>query len=180
MTGGRLWSARRVPSALTACAVLALAGTFLYDITAVRAGHPAMSWRTALARQLATRPLHDPWVLTGATLAALLGLWLVILALTPGLRSLLPMRPVAPPVRAALARTAAALLVRDRVLEVSGVRSARVTVSRRAIRVRADSHFRELDDVRQDVDAALRETVRGLGLARRPAVSVTVRRAARR
>ncbi|MEU1628968.1 DUF6286 domain-containing protein [Streptomyces sp. NPDC020096] len=175
----RFWSARRVPSAITALLALAVAGSILYDVAAVRAGRQAMTWRRRLTEELATRPLQDHWVLTGAAVAALLGLWLIVLALTPGLRSLLPMRPAAAPVRAALDRAAAGLLVRDRVLEVSGVRSVRVSVSRRSIKVRADAHFRDLDDVRQDVDATLREAVRSLGLDRRPALSLTVRRAGR-
>ncbi|GAA1884497.1 DUF6286 domain-containing protein [Streptantibioticus ferralitis] len=175
----RFWSARRVPSAITALLALAVSGSVLYDVTAVRAGRQGMTWRGRLAEELATRPLRDHWVITGAAIAALLGLWLIVLALTPGLRSLLPMRPAAAEVRAALDRRAAGLLVRDRVLQVSGVRSVRVSVSPRSIKVRADAHFRDLDDVRQDVAATLREAVRSLGLDRRPVLSLTVRRAGR-
>ncbi|WP_436850529.1 DUF6286 domain-containing protein [Streptomyces griseoloalbus] len=181
-TGGlrRFWSARRVPAALLALVVLVIAGAFLYDIAAVRAHRDAMHWRRELARELAGRPLDDTWVLVGAGLATALGLWLLLLALTPGLRSLLPMRRTHPDVRAGLHRDAAAMALRDRVMEVAGVRTARVRVTRARADVRAVSHFRELDDVRADLDAVLDDAVRGLGLARPPKLSLRVRRPGRK
>ncbi|MFF7371056.1 DUF6286 domain-containing protein [Streptomyces tricolor] len=177
---GRFWSPRRVPAALVAVLLAAGAGLLLYDLAAVRAQHPAMRWRRALARQLAERPLDDTWVLAGAALAAALGLWLIALAVTPGLRGLLPMRRPHPDVRAALRRDAAALLLRDRAMDVSGVRSARVRMRRRKADVRVVSHFRELDEVRGDLDTALTEAVRDLGLSRPPALSVRVARPGRK
>lgn len=173
----RFWSSRRVTSAVTAVLAFCGTGLLLYDVAAVRAGRKAMSWRVRLAHELATRPLNDTWVITGAAIATALGLWLVALALSPGLRQVLPMRPGAGRVRAGLDRDAAALVLRDRALEVPGVRSARVAVTRRRAKVRADSHFRELDDVREDVDTVLGDTNDGLGLERPLRLSVAVRRA---
>ncbi|MCL6735330.1 DUF6286 domain-containing protein [Streptomyces neyagawaensis] len=176
----RFWSARRVPAGILALIILAGAGLLLYDIAAVRADRPAMAWRRSLARELAERPLDDAWVLTGAGIAALLGLWLLVLAATPGLRDVLPMRRLDPHVRAGLHRPAAALVLRDRAMEVSGVQSVRVRVGRKRVDVRAVSHFRELDEVRADLDATLADGIRGLGLARPPALSVHVRRPGRK
>ncbi|GAA2236266.1 DUF6286 domain-containing protein [Streptomyces amakusaensis] len=173
---GRFWSVRRVPAALLAAAVLGGAGVLLYDIAAVRADHPAMRWRRVAAARLAEWRLEDPWVLAGAAVAAVLGVCLIVLALTPGLRRLLPMRRDEPSVRAGLTREAAALVVRDRAMEVPGVRSVRVRMGRSKVSVRADSHFRELDDVRTDLDGALDEAIAGLGLAKRPSTSVRVTR----
>ncbi|MDQ0797107.1 DUF6286 domain-containing protein [Streptomyces sp. B1I3] len=173
---GRFWSARRVPAALLALLVLAGAGLLLYDIAAVRTDHPAMRWRRSLADELASRHLDDVWVLAGSAAAAAVGLWLLLLALTPGLRGLLPMRRDHAGVRAGLDRTAAATVLRDRAVEVSGVQSVRVRVRRRKATVRAVSHFRELDDVRADLDSAVGEGIRELGLARPPGLSVHVRR----
>lgn len=177
---GRFWSARRVPAGIVALLVLAVAGLFLYDIAAVRANRPAMSWRRELARQLAERHLDGTWVLVGAGVAAALGLWLLVLALTPGLRDVLPMRRPQPDVRAGLHRDAAALVLRDRAMEVAGVQSVRVRVRRGHADAFALSHFRELDDVRADLDAALGEAVKGMGLARPPALTVRVRRPGRK
>ncbi|MFJ8254917.1 DUF6286 domain-containing protein [Streptomyces sp. NPDC094466] len=179
-TAGRFWSARRVPAALLALVLLGGAGLLLYDIAAVRADHPAMQWRRSLADGLAERRLDDVAVLIGAGVAALIGLWLILLALTPGLRDLLPMRRDRADVRAGLDRTAAALVLRDRSMEVSGVQSVRVSMGRRKAKVRALSHFRELDDVRTDLDAVLEKAVRELGLAKPPALSVQVHRPAKK
>ncbi|MEU2249741.1 DUF6286 domain-containing protein [Streptomyces sp. NPDC019224] len=177
---GRFWSARRVPAGIVAAVVLGASGLLLYDVAAVRAGHPAMQWRRSLADELATRRLDDVWVLTGASVAAALGLWLLLLALTPGLRDLLPMRREHTDVRAALDRTAAAMVLRDRAAEVSGVQSVRVRMGRSKVGVRAVSHFRELDDVRADLDTVLSTGIRELGLARQPSLSVHVSRPAKK
>jgi hypothetical protein len=176
----RFWSARRVPAGIAALLLLLAAGAFLYDIAAVRADRPAMRWRRELAHQLAERPLDDTWVLVGAGVAAALGLWLIVLAATPGLRAVLPMRRAHPDVRAGLHRDLAALVLRDRAMEVSGVQSVRVRMGRARADVRAVSHFRELDDVRTDLDATLADAIRGLGLSRPPSLSVHVRRPGRK
>ncbi|WP_028814278.1 DUF6286 domain-containing protein [Streptomyces flavidovirens] len=177
---GRFWSARRVPAALVALVVLGAAGLMLYDIAAVRAGHPAMRWRRELADGLATRPLDNVWVLIGAGVAAALGLWLLLFAVTPGLRAILPMRRTSADTRAGLDRRAAAMMLRDRAMEVSGVQSVRVAVGRSRVRVRAVSHFRELDDVHEDLDAVLAAAILRLGLAGRPGLSVRVGRPAKK
>ncbi|MFI1417777.1 DUF6286 domain-containing protein [Streptomyces sp. NPDC020731] len=176
----RFWSARRAPAGLVALLTLLITGAFLYDVAAVRAHRSALGWRRELARQLAERPLDDIWVLTGAGVATALGLWLLLLALTPGLRALLPMRPTDPGVRAGLHRDAAAMVLRDRALEVAGVRSVRVRVKRARADVRAVSHFRELDDVRADLTVVLDDAVEGLGLVRPPSLSLRVRRPGRK
>lgn len=174
----RFWSARRVPATLTAIVVLGLSGLFLYDISAVRADREAMSWRRRLADELATRHLDDVWVITGAAVAAALGLWLIVLAATPGERDVLPMaRRGRAGIRAGLDRRAAELVLRDRAMEVAGIRWARVDVGRRKARIRAASHFRELDAVRADLTTALAEAVRQLGLARQPQLNIHVQRA---
>ncbi|MCD9593056.1 DUF6286 domain-containing protein [Streptomyces sp. 8ZJF_21] len=191
----RFWSARRVPAGIVALVVFAVSGLLLYDVAAVRSGRPAMRWREWLADQLAARPLDDPWIMSGAALLAALGVWMVVLALTPGLRGLLPMRSpgagaekdvedaeagvAGVAVRAGIDRASAGLVLRDRAMEVPGVRSARVDVGRRRIRARALAHFRDLDEVRADLDTALHEGIHQLGLARRPALSVRVRRSAK-
>ncbi len=176
----RFWSARRIPAAITALVLFGTAGVFLYDIASVRADRPAMRWRRELARRLAERPVDDVWVLVGAGVAAVLGLWLLLLAVTPGLRSVLTMRRTHSDVRAGLDRDLAALVLRDRAMEVAGVQSARVRMGRRRADVRALSHFRDLDDVRADLDVALADAIGGLGLARPPSLSVRVQRPGRK
>ncbi|MFF2100092.1 DUF6286 domain-containing protein [Streptomyces sp. NPDC058202] len=177
---GRFWSARRVPACVLAILLFVIAGFFLYDVAAVRAGRSALELRKWLARQLAERPLDDTAVLVGAGIAAALGLWLILLAATPGLRDVLPMRRTHRDVRAGLHRGAAAMALRDRAMEVAGVQSVRVRVKRRKVDVRAVSHFRELDDVRADLDSTLTDGIQGLGLSRSPGLSVRVARPGRK
>ncbi|MER6100797.1 DUF6286 domain-containing protein [Streptomyces sp. NPDC001832] len=177
---GRFWSARRIPAAVLALVILGGTGLLLYDVAAVQTGQPAMQWRRTLAYELAHRPLDNIWVLAGAAAAVVIGLWLFVLAITPGLRDLLPMRRDRPGVRAGLDRAAAALVLRDRAIEVSGVQSVRVRVGRGKAGVRAVSHFRELDDVRADLDTVLGSGIKELGLARPPSLSVHVRRPAKK
>ncbi|MFF3331637.1 DUF6286 domain-containing protein [Streptomyces sp. NPDC002888] len=177
----RFWSVRRIPAALVALLSVAAIGLLLYDVVSVRADRSAMRWRRRLAEELATRPLDDVWVIVGAAVAMALGLWLFLLAVTPGLRRLLPMRqptgvPGAGEVRAGLDRRAAALVLRDRAMQVPGVQSARVAVGRRKVKARAGAHFRDLEEVRADLDAALGEAVTSMGLARPPTLTVNVRR----
>jgi hypothetical protein len=86
----RFWSARRVPAVIVALLSPAAVGLLLYDVVSVRAGRPGMDWRRRLADELATRPLDDVWIIVGAAVAMALGLCLVLLAVTPGLRRLLP------------------------------------------------------------------------------------------
>lgn len=177
----RFWSSRRIPAAVAALLSAVAVGFLLYDVVAVRAGRDAMRWRRRLAEELATRPLDDVWMIVGAAVAMALGLWLFVLAVTPGLRRLLPMRrptghPGAEDVRTGLDRRAAALVLRDRAMQVPGVRSARIDVGRRKVKARAQAHFRDLDEVRGDLDTELGEAVTSLGLARRPALAVRVRR----
>ncbi|MFE0518696.1 DUF6286 domain-containing protein [Streptomyces sp. NPDC058954] len=177
----RFWSSRRVPAALAALLSAVAVGFLLYDVIAVRAGRDAMRWRRRLAEELATRPLDDVWMIVGAAVAMALGLWLFLLAVTPGLRRLLPMRrptgiPETEDVRAGLDRRAAALVLRDRAMQVPGVQSARIDVGRRRVKARAQAHFRDLEEVRSDLDTELGEAVTSLGLARQPALAVRVRR----
>ncbi|MFJ3906718.1 DUF6286 domain-containing protein [Streptomyces sp. NPDC090025] len=176
----RFWAVRRIPAALVGVVLLGAAGLLLYDVAAVRADHSAMSWRRSLADELATRPLDNTWVLTAAAVAMLLGLWLALLALTPGLRAVLPMRREHPDVRAGLDREAAALALRDRAMEVSGVQSVRVRMGRAKVGVRALSHFRELDEVRADLETVLAGGIDELGLAFPPALTVRVARPPRK
>ncbi|MGW3152115.1 MULTISPECIES: DUF6286 domain-containing protein [Streptomyces] len=162
-----------MPAAIVALLAAAVTGLLLCDVVAVPAGRPAMSWRRSLADELATRPLDDGWMIGGAAPAMAVGLWLLILAVTPGLRWLLPMQPpgdaLGADIRAGLSRSAVALVLRDRAMEVPGVQSARIDVGRHKIRARIRSHFRDLEDVvRADLESAVANGVQNSGSPARP------------
>ncbi|MEU3061409.1 DUF6286 domain-containing protein [Streptomyces subrutilus] len=176
--GARFRSARRIPAAVTALVVLGAAGLLLYDLVAVKAHRPGMGWRRDLARHLERHAPADTAVIVGGAVLALLGALLLLIALTPGLRRVLTMRTPDPEagVRAGLGRKDAAQVLRDRAMEVPGVRSVRVKVGRSRVGVRATSHFRELDDVRADLDEVLAAGIGELGLAHPPRPRVRVGR----
>ncbi|MFE4535291.1 DUF6286 domain-containing protein [Streptomyces scopuliridis] len=169
-----------MPAAAAASLILLAAGALLFEAVWVRTGHPATAWWTRLADELATRPVDDVWILTGAAVAAALGIWLIVLALTPGLRRQLPLRvPADSPGRmcAVLDRKSAGLLLRDAAMRVPGVSAARVRVRRRKVTVRADARFRDTADVKDElVDTIRREEREQLTLARPPQPKVLVRR----
>ncbi|MET9881395.1 DUF6286 domain-containing protein [Actinacidiphila glaucinigra] len=149
----------------------------LYDVIAVRAGQNAGAWRTTLADELASRPVDDLWILIGAAVAAVVGIWLLFLALTPGLRRLLPLR--APDdcagVRAWLDRRGAELMLRDAAMRVPGIGRAWVRVGRRRVVVRADVRFRDPTTVRDDLREAVQDQCRRLALAHTPRLTIRVR-----
>ncbi|MCG0061866.1 DUF6286 domain-containing protein [Streptomyces tricolor] len=173
----RKWSTRRIAAALVATAILVAAVAALVDVIAVRAGRPAAAWRRHLADELATRPVDDVWMLTGAAVAAAVGVWLIVLALTPGQRRWLPLRSPAdcPRLRAFLARDGAADLLRDAAMRVPGVGAAHVRVGRHRIKARADVRFRDPRRVKDDLTAVLDEERDRLALARPPRIVVRVR-----
>ncbi|WP_344338846.1 DUF6286 domain-containing protein [Kitasatospora putterlickiae] len=130
----RLRAPRTVAAAVVATVVLVVAGGLLYDVVAVRTGHQARRWRAELADELATRHLDDPAVLLGAGAGVLVGGCLLWLALAPGLRRWLPLRPHGE-TAAVIDRSGVAALLADRAAGTPGVEHLRVRVGRRRVRI---------------------------------------------
>ncbi|MFG6295736.1 DUF6286 domain-containing protein, partial [Streptomyces rochei] len=173
----RPWSQRRLPASVAALIGTGISGLLLYDLVSVHAlGRRPEAWRTATVDWLATHGPGDAAVVAGGTVVAAAGVWLIFLALTPGLRGLLVMSP-APQreLRAVLERSAAAELVRDAVDTVPGVTRARVRVGRRRVRVRARLGYGDRDAARAGVRTAAQTALAGLGLVRTPRLRVAVR-----
>ncbi|MGW5860769.1 DUF6286 domain-containing Asp23/Gls24 family envelope stress response protein [Streptomyces sp. NPDC055239] len=170
--GGRThrpWSGRRLPVAVLALAAALACGVLLYDVVSVHAaGRAPARWRVQAMEWLAT---HGPDSATASgVLAAIavfaLGVWLLVLAVTPGRRGLLPLKPPEPGVRAVLERRAVAVFLRDAVSDVPGVGQVKVKVGRRTARVRAGLEFGEPDGTRRAVTEAAEAAIAELGLAR--------------
>ncbi|MFE2133338.1 DUF6286 domain-containing protein [Streptomyces sp. NPDC059466] len=152
-------------------------GALLYDVIAVRAGQRAGAWRTRLVEEATTRPVDDPWLLATGAVAVVLGLWLLVLAVTPGLRRLLPLRAPTDSFElgAWLDRKSAALVLRDAAMRVPGIRRARVRVGRHRVIARAEVGFRDRVTVRDDLSQALQKECRQLALAHTPRVTIRLR-----
>ncbi|MWA09228.1 DUF6286 domain-containing Asp23/Gls24 family envelope stress response protein [Streptomyces sp. BA2] len=164
----RPWSQRRLPVGVLTLLAAGACGVLLYDVVSVHAaGRAPARWRVDAMEWLATHG-PDSGTATGV-LAALgvfaLGVWLLVLAVTPGRRSVLPMRPPLPGVRAVLDRRAVAVLLRDAVAGVPGIGQVRVKVGRRTARVRAGLEFGEREGARRAVAEAAEAAAAELGLA---------------
>ncbi|MFD7063164.1 DUF6286 domain-containing protein [Streptomyces sp. NPDC059906] len=174
----RPWSARRVPAALVALVGAAACAALLYDVLSVHlADRRPAGPRTGAVDWLATHGPGDTGVVAGGAVAAVLGAWLLCLALTPGLRGVLPMSPVPgqPGQRAVLERAAAAELVRDAASAVPGVTRVRVRCRRRRVRVRARLSFGDRPATRAALRTTTAATLSTLGLSRRLGARVTLR-----
>ncbi|MFI6158036.1 DUF6286 domain-containing protein [Kitasatospora sp. NPDC051170] len=168
----RLRAPRTAAAALVATALLVAAGALLYDVVAVRAGQPARRWRAQLADELATRHLDDLWVLVGAGAAVLLGGWLLWLALAPGLRKWLQLRPYGD-TTAAIDRAGVGHLLADRAAGLTGIEDLRIRVRRRRVRVRLTGPADPASVQRQ-----LRDELARVGLARELRLDVRAARGA--
>ncbi|MER6304146.1 DUF6286 domain-containing protein [Kitasatospora sp. NPDC001539] len=168
----RLRATRAGAAAVVATVVLVVAGALLYDVIAVRAGQPARRWRSQIADELATRHLDDLWVLVGAGVATLLGGWLLWLAIAPGLRRWLLLRPYGG-TTAAIDKGGIGHLLADRAAGLDGIDRLRIRVGRRRIRVAVGGPADPASVQRQ-----LREELERVGLAR--PLRLDVRTAGRR
>ncbi|MFC1419720.1 DUF6286 domain-containing protein [Streptacidiphilus cavernicola] len=172
----RFWSTRRNAAALASLLALAAAGPLLYEEISVRTGHQAHSWRTWITDQLAKRPLDDGWVIAGSAVVCALGLWLLLLAATPGLRRLLPLAANGGTgLRAALDRRSAAAMLHRAALETPGVQGAKARVRRRRATVVATVGFGDHTEVRTALTEHLAAERLRLGLVSPPLVNVKIK-----
>ncbi|MFF8281671.1 DUF6286 domain-containing protein [Streptomyces albus] len=162
-------------------AALALLGAvggavLLADLVSVHAGSSSpASWRMELVSWLSRHGPGDPVVVAGGATATVVGLWLLWLACTPGLRSVLPALPPDGSTRVVLERTAVAALVRDAAVGIEGMSRVVVRCGRRRLRVRARIAFGESSGADEEIRAAAQEALRGCGLSRPPRLRITVR-----
>ncbi|WP_129312333.1 DUF6286 domain-containing protein [Streptomyces sp. L2] len=171
----RLWSERRLPSVLTALVSTAICAAALYETVCVRlvgCAHTSL-WSRPLTWLSAHR--SGDCALALGSLAALLGLGLLALAVLPGRRRSLTLRTPDRGMRAILSRATAESLVRDAVSDVSGVSQVRVRIRRRRARIRATLQFGNRDAVRETVTTAIHRALADCALGRALRVRVHLR-----
>ncbi|MFK4065180.1 DUF6286 domain-containing Asp23/Gls24 family envelope stress response protein [Streptomyces sp. NPDC029674] len=170
--GGRArrpWSSRRLPVAALTFAAAVVCGVLLYDVLAVRtADRPPARWRADLMGWLTTHgPESGAWPGLAAAFGVFcLGVWLLVLAVTPGRRGRLPMRSPVAGVHAVLDRRAVASLLRDAVTELPGITRVRVDVGRRRARVRAGLAFGLPEDAHRALTEAAERALAACGVDR--------------
>ncbi|MGY1499551.1 DUF6286 domain-containing Asp23/Gls24 family envelope stress response protein [Streptomyces sp. QTS52] len=174
-TPRRWWSRRRIPVAVLSAVAALGCGALAFDLVRVHTAHrTAAAWRTSAVDWAAGHGPGDPAVVALGGLTALLGVWMIVLALTPGRRYLFTVRTSAAHVDAAVDRSAVEALVRDAVGDVDGVGAVRVRVRRRRVGVRAGLAFGDRAHAHTAVTAAARDTLAGCLLGGGPRLRVTV------
>ncbi|MER5737660.1 DUF6286 domain-containing protein [Streptomyces sp. NPDC002262] len=170
---GRPWSSRRAAATGAASAVAVLSALTLWTVLhehlpgiAAPPWGPARSWTTVPGGRSLLRP--------AAWAAAAAGGWLILLALTPGHRRLLPLRCPGP-ARAVVSRRHAARLVRAAVTEVPGLRVHAVRLTSREVTVRAEAAHGARRDLRDTATETVERALRSMALGRAPEVRLVLR-----
>ncbi|MFE1794677.1 DUF6286 domain-containing Asp23/Gls24 family envelope stress response protein [Streptomyces sp. NPDC059517] len=172
----RWWSGRRLPTLLLALSALVACGAVAVDLIMVHAaGRSAAVWRTDALHWLTRHGPGEAAVTAGAAAVAVLGLLMVVLALTPGHRGLLTVTTPAPNLWAALDRTAVAALVRDAVGQTQGIGPVKVRVRRRSVSVRAGLAFGDRAHALEEARHLARGALDSCNLRRPPRLRVRVR-----
>ncbi|MFF4322912.1 DUF6286 domain-containing protein [Streptomyces sp. NPDC001568] len=174
-TPRRLWSARRLPVAVLLFVAVVACAAVTVDVIRVHAAHlPAAAWRTHTVEWLTGHRLGDPAVTVGALAAAVVGVWLLALAFTPGHRRRLVLTSPGPRWTVALDRSTVATLVRDAVSDVDGIDSVRVRAGRRRVTTRATLAFGDQDAALLRATAAVDRILATCALRHTPRRKVTV------
>jgi len=174
-TPRRWWSRRRTPAALLTSSAALACGALALDLIQVHTFHSAAAaWRVSAVHWLSGHGPGDPAVVIAGGLTALLGVWMIVLAVTPGLRHRSTVRTAAGRVDAAVDRSAVRSLVRDAVGDVPGITAVRVRVRRRRITVRAQLAFGDRAEASAAVTTAANAAVFSCRLRREPRVRITV------
>lgn len=174
-TPRRLWSQRRAPVALVTWAAAVGCGALVLDLVRVHfADRTPAVWRTWAVHWLSGHGPGDPAVVAAGGLTALAGLWLVVLALTPGHRRQYTVCGPVPRIDTVIGRSTLAVLIRDGVTGVDGVAGVRTRVRGRRISVLATLAFGDRAAAHAAVSAAARDALAACRLRRDLRLRVTV------
>ncbi|MFD8677014.1 DUF6286 domain-containing Asp23/Gls24 family envelope stress response protein [Streptomyces seoulensis] len=172
----RWWSQRRLPLGVLTLLATLTCGALATDLILVHTGHrPAALWRTGALHWLYVHGPGEPPVTAAALGCALLGVWLIVLSVTPGRRGLLTAHSPAPATRVAVDRGAVAALLRDTAAGTEGVDTVAVRVRRRRATVRAALAFGDRAAARDQITDAARRALAECGLRRPLRLRVAVR-----
>lgn len=172
----RWWAQRRLPLGVLTLLATLTCGALATDLILVHTGHrPAALWRTGALHWLSAHGPGEPPVTAAALGCALLGVWLIVLAVTPGRRGLLTAHSPAPATRVAVDRGAVAALLRDTAAGTEGVDAVAVRVRRRRATVRAALAFGDRAAARDQITDAASRVLAECGLRRPLRLRVAVR-----
>nr|WP_237499794.1 DUF6286 domain-containing protein [Streptomyces sp. SID8379] len=175
----RWWSQRRRPTGLVLALAAGIALAVTVDVFRVHlAGARPAAWRRSTVDWLSDHGPGDLSVTLAGTGCALCGLWLFVLALTPGRRRQLTLAAGSQDWSAAIDRSAVASLLRDAVHDVPGTQNVRVRAGRRRVTVRGEIAFGDCEGARAQARETAARTLADCGLHRPPRLRITLRPAA--
>lgn len=167
---------RSVPAALTALVLGGAGVTVATDVISVQTGHQSLIYPyRQIAAQLRAAHWDDPAVMAVAAGFALVGLLLVVAAVTPGRPRVIAIAGPAPEVAVDATRRSLRRVVGSAALSVDGISAARVRLRRRSIRLEAKTPLRDRSCLVDLVEAAVTERLDQLAPRRALRVEVRVR-----
>jgi len=167
---------RRVLAFVLATALLAAAVIGLVEI-ALAALHrppwvvPGADW----ANWLRGHHWNDGVVRAGLIVVLVVGLLILVAGVRRGRPAELALTSTEPGVTLAASRRSVERVLEAAAHSIPGITSARVSARRHGVRVDARTRVRDAGDLRDRVEAAVRESIAGLDLSRPPPLSVRVR-----
>ncbi|MDF4254400.1 DUF6286 domain-containing Asp23/Gls24 family envelope stress response protein [Streptomyces sp. WMMB303] len=169
----RWWSARRAPAAVLTLSAAAGCAAVTADVVRVHVAHrPAAAWRTRTVEWLSVHGPGEVPVVVGSAVVAVLGLWMLVLALTPGRRHRFTLAAATPVRNVAVDRSTVAALLRDTVGDVEGVAAVRVRVGRHRATVRAALAFGDRGQAHEQAASAAHAVLADCLLRRTPRLRV--------
>jgi hypothetical protein len=123
---------------------------------------------------------NDAVVRVGLSVVLGFGLLLLVAGVRRGRPAELALTSTEPGVTVTASRRSVERLLAAAARSIPGITSAQVSARRRGVRVNAWTRIRDAGDLRERVEAAVRESIDGLELSRRPRLKVRVRTEERR
>jgi hypothetical protein len=166
---------RVVPAVLVSVLLAAAAIVTLIRAVAATAGSPVRVPALERAMGWVAANWADPATLVASALACLVGLWLLMLGLTPGRPRLIPLASPDPDSTVGITRGAVRRRLAAVADQMDGVSRARVRLGRRRLDVTVSTPLREPGDLRERVAVTLGHHLEELAPLRPPQVRVAVR-----
>ncbi|WP_067828863.1 DUF6286 domain-containing protein [Nocardia inohanensis] len=162
-------------AAVVAVALLALCVAVIVSLVQRLSRHREFVSYDSVATRLHDTDWGDPVVFAVGAGTALLGLALLVAAVTPGRATVLPLRPLAEGGEAGIERRSLRAALRRSATTVPGVSSARIKLRGKAVRVSAASDRVDVRELPGTVHQAVTEAFERIGTDTAPRVRTRLR-----
>lgn len=167
---------RSWPAFIVGAVIMVVAGVAAAEVISALVGSPLRILPFDRAADYAgSARWNDPAVQIASGVLAAIGLVLLALALIPGRGGYLPLQTDDPALVVGLSKPGLRRALAAAARDVDGVRGARVVVGRRRVKVRAETHLRSAEGMREAVHTAVQERLAELAPVRTLKVRTQVR-----